>query len=105
MGHFDSFSVISDQSSEQNAPKMRSLSLSVKPLLGHFGFETFLGLFKVGEYANNLLKFEQMPSFPYLQMHDDPGSATSGSSQMERREQVLFNFISEAQCVSGGLSK
>ena len=68
------------------------------------GLKNFLEFSQIGEYANNLLKFEQMPSFPYLQMHDDPGSATSGSSQMERREQVLFNFISEAQCVSGGFS-
>jgi len=53
--------------------------------------------------VNNSLKFEQMPSFPYWQIRDDPGSAngSSGSSQMERREEVLFNFISEAQCVSG----
>ena len=51
-----------------------------------------------------LIKFEQMPSFPYWQIRDDPGSAnsSSGSSQMERREEILFNFISEAQCVSGG---
>ena len=47
-----------------------------------------------------------MPSFPYWQIRDDPGSAngSSGSSQMERREEVLFNFISEAQCVSGEVS-
>ena len=46
----------------------------------------------------NSLKFNQMPSFPYW------SATTLGSSVMERREEVLFNFISEAQCVSGGVS-